>query len=232
MLKKNITEEELKKKITEYLVLHENDYTEEEIKQILSWYSSGMITDFSPELVRQLYAELDLMEPEHNLYLGFLNLIEQVHGINKRILEVGGGRIPSLGKYIAMRQQTGTITVYDPRLIIPSRIPYPNLILRKQRFDCSVSLENTDLIIGYMPEEATSDMIQRACETKTDFVIALSDMLSEKDEYELDEIWTDWQCNIIYDAAASVEKAGLGTLKTATLDKYDNPYPIIYNHRK
>ena len=51
--------------------------------------------------------------------------------INTDIIEVGGGILPSLAKKIALRQKSGTVTVYDPRLI--TNIDKPdNLILKKE----------------------------------------------------------------------------------------------------
>lgn len=228
MLKKNITEPILQQKISSYLASHQDDYTEEEKEYIMRNYCYGMYTDFTDPLLRQIYSELNLMDDEHNIYLGFISILSKIHGIDKNIVEVGCGRLPSLAKYIALRQKTGTITVYDPKLI---SIKHPsNLKLCKERFTSNTSIANVDLIIGFMPTLATEDILSYAYENKKDFVIALSDILTAKDIYEQEDIWTDWQQSIIYDAKEKVKSKGLGTLGITTLSKYDNPYPIIYNH--
>lgn len=231
MLKSNLTEQDLKIKIEAFLQAHPDYYSEEEKKYIRECAAWGLYTDFSDALLRQIYAELDLMPDEHNIYLGFISLISNIYGLDKNIVEVGGGKIPSLAKYIALKQQTGTITVYDPSLVVTTT-PHPNLILKKASFSKNLPELNPDLIIGFMPTSATEEMLEYAYQTKTNFLIALSDMTDAFDVYEQDEIWTHWQQEIIYSASRKAEENGLGKLKILTLDKYDNPYPIIYTNKK
>ena len=231
MLKKEVTKQTLKPMIEKYLCEHQEYFTEAEKKYIMDNFSSGIFTDFSDALLRQIYDELNLIDDEHNIYLGFTSLIERVHGLDKNILEVGGGKIPCLGKSIALRQKSGTITVYDPSLIITDT-SHKNLILKKKNFTTQLIIPKPDLIIGFTPTTATDQILEYAFATNTDFMIALSDVFDEIDYYQEDDIWTHWQQEKIYEARAKVTENNMGKLLVDTLEKYDNPYPIIYNSRK
>ncbi len=232
MLKKDITKQKLKAMLENYLHEHQEYYTDAEKKYIMENFSSGLFTDFSDALLRQIYSELSLIDDEHNIYLGFTNLIEREFGLDKHILEVGGGKIPCLGKNIALRQKSGTITIYDPGLITTTS-PYKNLNLKKKNFTTQLIIPKPDLIIGFTPTTATDQILEYAFATNTDFMIALSDIFDEVDFYqEEDDIWTHWQKEKIYEARKLVAKNNMGKLMIETLEKYDNPYPIIYNKRK
>lgn len=231
MLKGNITKEQLKAKVEAFLHEHQDYYTAEEKEYIMVNFSSGLFTDFSDALMRQIYSELNLLDDEHNIYLGFISMIKNIHGLDKNILEVAGGKIPCLAKNIALRQKSGTITVYDPGLTTTIS-PYKNLSLKKQTFTTQMLIPKPDLIIGFMPASATDQILEYAFATNTDFMIALSDMFDEVDFYEEDDIWTHWQREKIYEARKKVSQHNMGELAIGTLEKYDNPYPIIYNRRK
>ena len=183
MLKKEVTKQTLKPMIEKYLCEHQEYYTDAEKKYIMDNFSSGIFTDFSDALLRQIYDELNLIDDEHNIYLGFTSLIERVHGLDKNILEVGGGKIPCLGKSIALRQKSGTITVYDPSLITTDT-SHKNLILKKKNFTTQLIIPKPDLIIGFTPTTATDQILEYAFATNTDFMIALSDVFDEIDYYQ------------------------------------------------
>ena len=231
MLKENLTPTIIKEKVSQFLKNNGTIYTEEEKKIILDNCLMGLYTDFPDTFIRQVYAELDLMDPSHNIYLGFIKLLEKYHSLEKNIIEVGGGRLPILAKYISLRQKSGSITVYDPTLVIPSNIPH-NMVLKRKRFTSDINHPQSKLIIGFMPEESTEEMLEYAYRTKSDFMIALSDILDEVDMYQQDGLWTNWQQGIICEATRNVERNGMGKLHITTLEKYDNPYPIIYNYKK
>ena len=118
MIKKEISMLELHYQVLKFLKDHKEDYTEEEKEMILKNYAWGKKEKaLVPDILRQIYDELDLLSPTKNIYLGFLKLIEKNFSIDGNLVELGGGRIPSLAKKIALQQKNGTITVYDDKLI-------------------------------------------------------------------------------------------------------------------
>lgn len=230
MLKNNISKQEMYIKIKEFLTLHSKDYTEEEQSFILKNTEWGMKCNFVPDILRQIYDHLELIETKDNIYQGFTELIKENFGLNKNIVEVGGGRIHCLGNHIALQQESGTITIYDPKLLTTNS-ELQNLILKKEKFTKASYLKDAQLIIGFMPCSATELLIKTACENNIDFIVALCDGNSEKSDLYFD-YEEEWQAGIIYDAKKQIEKYGLGTLEFASLEQYDDPYPVIYNKRK
>lgn len=217
------------RKVTEFIKIHSDSYSEEEKEFIMKNACWGEKTNFVSDLLRQIYDEAGLLEEKDNIYLGFLKLLEENFDINQNILEVGGGRIPSLGKHIATRQKRGSITVYDQQLI-DTRSPHSNLILKKTSFTDETSLKGIGLMIGFMPCEATKLTIKKACENQIDFMIALCDGAPHKED--IVDGYNDWEAEMIYEASKGIREYGMGQLELLSLEQYDNPYPIIYNKRK
>lgn len=182
-----------------------------------------------PDILRQILCELNLLKDEDNAYLEFANLIEKVHGLNKNIIEVGGGVIPSLAKIVALKQKKGTITVYDPRLIEENTLS--NLILRKESFTIKTPTSNTDLFIGFMPQKATETIINKACLEQKDFMITLcGDGISDEEDYYEDN--EEFLHAILHMAKNKIEQANLGTMELTYLPSLKELYPVIYNKRK
>ena len=219
-------------KILEYLKRNNNLLNEKEEKYLLS-YKGNLDEDIRryPDYFRQIFDELGFIQDKDNIYLAFINLIEEIFPLDDRdILEVGGGKIPSLAKKISLRQTTGTITVYDPRLYREDNIN-DRFILKKQKFDNNTSLEGIDLIIGFMPCEAADIMIERAIENRIDFMIALCEGGPHGDIYDFYESDEEWRDSLMYYADTKLEELNLGRLGEKSLLKYKNPYPVIYNKK-
>jgi len=186
---------------------------------------------FNMDILRQMYSELGLVEEKDNIYVGFLKILEENFDCNRDIIEVGGGRIPSLAKLIALKQKKGTITVYDPRLLT-TKSPYPNMVLKKEKFTKDTSVREDQLVIAFMPCEATEPAVLAATKNKADFVIGLCEGGPHGDEYDYFESEDEWLSSILYTARTQVEKNGLGELMVTDLKEYNDPYPVIYNKRK
>ena len=181
-----------------------------------------------PDILRQILCELNLMEDKDNAYLEFANLIEKIYGLDKNIVEVGGGIIPSLSKIIALKQKKGTITVYDPRLIEETTMP--NLITKKEKFTLNTLVPNANLFIGFMPQKATETIIEKACLEQKDFIITLcGDGISDEDDYYEDN--EEFLHAILYLAKNKIEQANLGTMELTYLTNLEELYPVIYNKR-
>lgn len=230
MLKKEISSFELQYKIKNFLQQNASNYTQEEQDFLLRNYTWGKRTGFVPDILRQIYDHLDLLEDEKNIYLGFIDLVKNNFDLDQDIIEVGGGRLPCLGKHIALRQEKGSITVYDPKLFQEVSAT-SNLILKKEEFTENSDLTDKKLILGFMPCAATEVLLKTACENNIDFMVALCEGNISENEFDLDEEYL-WQSSVIYDTRKHLEKSNLGTLEFATLETFDDPYPVLYNKRK
>lgn len=225
-----ITKEEYARRALKFIEEHKNYYTEREFEYIKNNFIWGMDEPFVSDVLRQIYDEVGIKDINKNMYEGFFQILNSNFDINTDIIEIGGGIIPSLGKKIALRQQKGSVTVYDPRLI--TKIDHPdNLILKREQFSKNTPIGNAKMIIGFMPCEATHLLIDTACNNQVDFMIALCEG-GTREEYgwiEEDDEWVDF---VKYCAENSIEKNNIGSLGEASLQKYKNPYPVIYNKRK
>lgn len=215
--------------IKKFLLEHKEYYTEEELRFLLANYTWGEHSLFVSDLLRQIYDELGMIQKENNIYDGFLTLTQNNFDIHQNIIECGGGRIPCLGKRLALANKKGTVTVYDPKLITTTS-NIPNLILKKESMTKDTVVKNCQLIVGFMPNEATETIIQFAGKNNIDFIIAFSDGVWEENTY-FEDCEEEWQLRMIYEARRQVRENNLGTLEISYLEKYDDPYPVIYNKR-
>ncbi len=227
------TADEAKKKVIDFVNAHAEDYTQRELDYIRTNAAWGFICK-EPfrvyDILRQIYSELDLIPEEQDMHQAFIKILEENFDINRDIIEVAGGIVPSLGKKLASKQKTGTLTVYDPRLITNLQKP-DNLILKKEMFGRKTPLGDAKMLIAFMPCDLTPTLIDVACKNDLDFMIALCEG-GARTGYEWIEEDDEWIGHMTYNAARGIENAGMGTLEKASLTEFGSPYPIIYNKRK
>lgn len=228
MIKNEISTIALHYQIFKFLNEHSKDYTEAEKQFILKNYAWGKREELVTDILRQIYDELGLLENDRNIYEGFIDLLAKNFDINRNIVEIGGGKIPSLAKKLALRQKHGTVTVYDDKLIT-TNTSIPNLKLIKRRLSEEERLQNTDMIIGFMPCEGTKTAIHLAQKNKLDFMIAFCEGSCHDESLFMYE--EDWELNMLYEARKAIQRASLGKLEKTYMKDYHNPYPIIYNKR-
>lgn len=229
MIKSEITQVRIFYQIDKFLREHSKDYTLKEKELILNNCTWGKSSVLVVDILRQIYDELDMLDPDKNIYEGFTNLLEEKFDINRNIVEIGGGKIPSLAKKIALRQTHGTITVYDDKLITTDS-SFPNLSLKKRHLHPNEVLKDVDMIIGFMPCDGTQTAIDLARNNHIDFMIALCEGACQTEQTTFIE--DEWENYMIYEARKAVREGHLGELKKVKMPKkYQNPYPIIYNQR-
>lgn len=224
-------------KVVNYLREHPDIFTARETEHILAY--AGLVGDkkdnesvvLIPDDVREVYDEVGIIPEDRNIYVGFMNLLSNTHDIkDKKILEIGGGVLPRLGKRIAARLEKGEIVVYDPRLSNYEEST-SKLKLVKKRFYDDTDIGETDLMIGLMPCEAANVIVRTAIKNGIDFMLALCEGGPHGDEFDYYEDEQEWRAGIMYEAATGVANKGMGQLKTVYMKEYGNPYPIIYNSR-
>ena len=187
----------------------------------------------------EIYSEFGVYGKD-DFYLQHINTIKENFDISGNILEVGAGYYPSFGKKMALEQlkiNSGTITLYDEYLAIDKPLT-KNMRLVKDSFSSQTDIKSYDLIVGIMPCEATRIMIQRACEERKDFYIALCScvndpVLLDQDPYLRYKPREVYLQLIIRMAQEYLDKYDNGTLQIEYMDpKYEQDAPIIYNKRK
>ena len=229
----DITADECKRRVNEFLDAHIENYTEREIKYIrnnAALLAKHEKNNYGSSILRQIFDSVGLIPDNENIYYGFIELIENNFDINKNIVEAAGGIIPSLATKIALRQKTGTITVYDPRIITQLETP-SNLILKRQTFTKYTPIQPNSLIIGFMPCDATIPIIESAVLNNIDFMIALCEG-GARTGYEWLENDDEWIEYMKYIARRGLERQPDKKLGILSLEQYGDPYPIIYSKKK
>lgn len=183
------------------------------------------------DIIREILDYLGKIPDSENIYIEFLNQIESLFPINgKNIVEVGCGAFPNLAKRMKLKQKSGTITVYDPRLDL--RVPKTEgLILKKETFTRNTPIENTDLLVGLMPCKGAEPIIDQAIKNKIDFIIWLCEGGPHGDYYDFYEDDEEWLYSMTSIARRGIEDNKMGKFQKKYIKKYSEIYPIIYNSR-
>ena len=79
-----------------------------------------------------------------------------------------------------------------------------------------------------MPCEAADIMVERAIKERIDFMIALCEGGPHGDLIDYFESDEEWRNSLIIYANNRLEDDNQSSLKFKSLEKYHNPYPVIY----
>lgn len=229
------TPEECERAVLDYIEKHYNDYTEQEInytKKNLPYLqkNKNLATIRTPHFLRQIYDELGIIPDNENMYHGFVRLLEEKMDINRDVIETASGIIPNVARRVALRQKSGSITSYDPRLTVHTSV-LPNMIIKRENFTSKTKVKSNSLLIGFMPCEATIDIIESATINNADFMIGLCEGGSRRNFgwLEYDDEWLGFVDSY---ARSRLSKREDVTLETASLSDYGDPYPVIYTKHK
>lgn len=229
------TPKECEQAILDYIEKHYCDYTEHErnyIKRNISFAQKdkNIGTLRTPYFLRQIYDELGLIPDNENMYHGFVKLLEEKMDINRDVIEVGSGIIPTVARRVASRQKSGSITSYDPRLTVQATI-LPNMVIKRENFTSKTKVKPNSLLIGFMPCEATTEIIESAAANNADFMVGLCEGGSRQRFYWL-EYEDEWLGFVNSYANAKFKEREDVTIETASMSDYGNPYPVIYTKHK
>lgn len=153
-------------------------------------------------MFRQIYAELGLISNEENEYYQILNFLKRNFDLGCNVLEICGGHYPILSKYIDIEQtriQKGTITVYDPKLVVSK---LGNVKLVKEDFSKKTDISKYDLIISQFPCNLFDDIVDSAAISNKDYFIALCECIYKKYSSKIDLL--DWYFFEDYDPVRDI----------------------------
>ena len=217
--------------ISKFLDEHQDYYDQWEKSYIRNMSSSlSSHEKWTKDVLREIYDQLEMIPDDKNMYITFMNLLENEFGIEgKNIIEVGGGIIPRLAERIHLKQKTGSITVYDPRLgsDLESK---DRFVLKREDFSKKTNVDGADIIIGLMPCKGAESLIASATEHNIDFLVWLCEGGPHGDYFDFYESDEEWLSSMIYYAQRGVETHKMGKLKIKNMPEFSE-YPIIYNRR-
>lgn len=228
--------------ILNYFLEHMEQYGDKYVDGVREALENEFIFSIGEQCVISEFTQIfDLMgaiAPCGNHYVAYLDLLKKCFDINCNILEVGGGSIPTFGKYIALEQLktgVGTITVYDPMLVSRKKYGCRNLHLHKKEITSNSDIKAYDLIVGIMPCLGTDSMLELIEKFKKDFFIAFCGC--DHDAYRLGYYPYGFyrpSYNYYLKYAKKIcEENDLGELVVDYLpERFEIPFPIVYNKRK
>lgn len=235
MVKENVTDSYLVKNIHRLINTYDSQIDEDMRNFIIDRAIQERDEIATYDILMQAYDEIGVLE-DANVYNDFIDLLDNLFGINQDIIEIGGGLFSRLGHRIALKQTAGKVVVYDPKLVLKKH-SLNNLHLKRKCFGHDTDLEGSRMLIGISPCEATQTIIDRACSENLDFLISLCpcciprhirETIYDHDfnysvgyfkEYLLDEL------------GAQVSNSPIGKLEIVQMEKSNSPLPVIYNKR-
>ena len=171
--------------------------------------------------------------PENlDIFTGFCNLIKEKFDLTgKKITEVGGGIYPSVGRRLSGFSNVKHVIVYD-RALGRSVSNSDKLQLIRGPLPEEGKCLPCDLFVGLRPCSGGLSLVERAIETKTDFIVALCEGGAHGEGFDFYENEDEWLDTVIYLAEKGVKKQNMGELVIEkSLLKYRHDYPVIFNQR-
>lgn len=227
---RHISPEDIKKYtklFNEYMEIYGPLYEESEREYILlnflnSYFAEGIDID----IMNQVYETIGLFDNYTNVYSVNLKYLMECYDINTDILEVGGGFVPAFAKKLSEKQEHGSVTVFDPLLIVSQ---FGNLRLHKEEFTDETDVSNFKLLVGIEPCDATITMIKSANKNDLDMYMMLCGCTHFED--------TDRYSVVTYSAWLNhLERIMQSTIPSnrdyAFDDVADAPYYVLRTFRK
>lgn len=144
------------------LINHLNRYKDSYGIALLPLYEGCCKKEISVHTIAEIYAYLDFLDQEENIYYQFMQNVKQKQNLGCHILDVSCGHLPILAREIRKEQiklKKGTITCIDP-LVFP--LPLDGIHVVKGFFPKDIDVKQFDLLVGMRPCEATIPMMEQA----------------------------------------------------------------------
>ena len=235
-VEKGINEQEALKRFYKFMKKYGHLYQDHERDFINEHFLEFLYSPSCADILMQLYGELGIEPKIGTFYNAHLSRIQELYGLDKNILEVGGGRLPTFANKVAAYQhklKKGTITMYDP-LLIKTKPAFKNLTLCKEEFTIDHDIHSYDLVTGLLPCEATEAIIVSACRAHKDFYVAMCGC-SHFQYYDPFGYCSPhmYQNYVVQLAEDLINEHEMGELVVDFLpDEYEIEYPILYNRKK
>lgn len=197
---------------------------------IENYIDEAFKSDVVPFILTEFLSAHNLSNLDSDIYDNMERIIYDYVGNldNKKVLEVGCGFIPVLGRKLAKNKST-KVTAYDP-YVLKNYYKTNNLLTIKKDYKCGIENEKQDLFVGLMPCKGTMEMIDGTFRNNADMVLSLcgcSHFNPNSVPYEmwgspiLPELWRD---NVI----KYVDELAIKNKYTDfSIDKESMPYYVL-----
>lgn len=220
----NVKYKEAQRKILDFLSTYGDMYPAHVKRELIKCLKEDTELEVVADFIYQLYSHFELIPQETNRYFGLLNKLSNNYDVNCDILEIGGGFFPAFAKELSNIQQRGSVTVYDPRLVV---LNFENLRLVKNSFSHETDIDGYDLLVAICPCSATETIIEKANNEHKEFFIALCgcDHTPYAGEY-YGYSYTRWE-NYILDKLENTLEDNAYVDVDYIDRKYEYPYPVL-----
>lgn len=152
-----------------------------------------------------VYLHCGILSEKHNIYQAYLNYLVKTYPnfYNKNILEVGCGEYPAFVELIATEihknKANGTITGIDPAVILSKLdIMGKQNDLYQEEFCATTDISDKDLLLGILPCDATTTIINKACsEEKEMSIMPCKCMHNSEKSFKDYEEYLDYLMNLM-----------------------------------
>lgn len=214
---------EVEEKIESFFQTHASNYPKDILELIQSTIENDPYLENIGDIVYQIYTNLELIPKEENRYFGFLKELNHHFDIHQNIVEVAGGCLPVFGRELGRMQTDGTVTVYDPLLVVES---FGTLKLKKEKFNMDTNIDSCNLLVGISPCDATETLIVKSNQEHKELFLALCGCDHTPYDYGYGYSYHRWE-NYVYHLLESPLDDG-AYVETSYLDNnYYYPYPIL-----
>lgn len=230
MIKKDISERELYNRTMQFLGTNLESINAVN-PNIVNYIKENWREQLNVDVLLEAYDEMDALDENNNVYDAFLGILKEKFDINQDIIEVGGGLFPALSKRIASSQTAGTITVYDPNLVL-KKYPYENLVLKKENFQKNTHLGNAKLLVGISPCHSVDLILERASAEDLDFMVKVCPCelpFTTDYDYMIKAMFARY---LIRKNKEFKQSGGPGFEVTYLDQKYNDNSPIIYTKKR
>lgn len=118
----------------------------------------------------QVYSAVGVYDNIPNVYDTFIEEMQKHFDINRRLIEVAAGYYLGLAEKVSCHQKCGTITIYEPNIIIDTHEKFK---IVKEEFKESTIVSDADMIYALRPCDAIETIIKVANKNDLDLFVGL-----------------------------------------------------------
>lgn len=222
---------EIEEKLESFFQIHASNYPKDILDLIQNTIEDDTYLENIGDIVYQIYTNLELIPKENNRYFGFLRELNNHFDIHQNIIEVAGGLLPVFGKELGKMQTSGTVTVYDPLLVVES---FGTLKLKKEKFSMDTNIDSSNLLVGISPCEATESIILKSNQEHKELFLALCGCDHTPHDYGYGYSYYRWESYVYHLVESTLDDNAYVDVTYLDNNNYYYPYPILmkkYNRK-
>ncbi len=124
-----------------------------------------------PSSLSQLFSKFGIYRSGMDMYVEFLNLLEQHSFLEGNCCEIASGIYPRLAKLAApkIHMKHGSLTLYEPRILF-SKLDHVQII--KEPFTKETDIDAFDTLFSIYPCDVTIPLVEKAFEEDKNLMVA------------------------------------------------------------